>query len=517
MAESDSDDANRGWLARVARRSEPLVAHPLLLALLLLGIALAARAAQFGNPVVHVDDQFYLLAGERLLGGALPFIDIWDRKPVGLFLLYAGLARIGGDGVLGYQLAATLAAVATAWGIARIARPIAGPHPAAAAAVVYLMFLGVFGGEAGQAPVFYNLLTVLAAWAMVGAVAAPGFGRRHFALGLAATALMGLAIQVKYSVAFEGAFFGLALLWKARREGATGRRLAAMGTLWLAAGLAPTLAAWGYYAARGAGEAFVYANFVSIFARGGEPLWAGLKRLVWIAALLSPLVVAALLARHRPWDSERACRARYFVGAWAVAAAAGVLVFGSYFDHYALPLLPPLCIAAAPLFGDARAGIAVVATGVRWRLPAALALILYGAGLTAVLVNDNRRARGWGPQVAAIAGFVAPRLQGCLFVHEGDVALYRMTRSCLPTRWPFPGHLGLAREDGAIGVDTLAEVKRIMAERPFLVVSTTTPDRYANRRTWDFVRAELARAYTPVFVRQAGSRALLVYQRRPGM
>ena len=58
-------------------------------AAILLAVALAIRAWQFGNPVVHVDEEFYYFTGTALWHGLLPFVDVWDRKPVGLFLLYA--------------------------------------------------------------------------------------------------------------------------------------------------------------------------------------------------------------------------------------------------------------------------------------------------------------------------------------------------------------------------------------------------------------------------------------------
>ena len=64
----------------------------------------------FGNPVIgsdEGDEQFYLLVGDRMLHGLLPYVDVWDRKPVGLFLVYAAIRLLGGEGIWQYQLAAT--------------------------------------------------------------------------------------------------------------------------------------------------------------------------------------------------------------------------------------------------------------------------------------------------------------------------------------------------------------------------------------------------------------------------
>jgi hypothetical protein len=80
--------------------------------------AAALRAWDLGHPVVHVDEQWYMLVADRLLTGATPYLDIWDRKPLGLFLLFAGVRWLGGadvhGGVLAHWLAAGVSAAAPA-------------------------------------------------------------------------------------------------------------------------------------------------------------------------------------------------------------------------------------------------------------------------------------------------------------------------------------------------------------------------------------------------------------------
>ena len=42
-------------------------------------VAIATRWVTYGNPVVIEDDQFYLLVGEAMRHGQLPYVVIWDR------------------------------------------------------------------------------------------------------------------------------------------------------------------------------------------------------------------------------------------------------------------------------------------------------------------------------------------------------------------------------------------------------------------------------------------------------
>jgi 4-amino-4-deoxy-L-arabinose transferase-like glycosyltransferase len=506
--------APRPWTARVAEATRVWATNPALLAALLLVVAIAARAAQFGNPVVQVDDEFYLLTGDRMLHGALPYVDIWDRKPVGLFLIYAAIRFLGGAGVLQYQLVAVLFAAATGFVVARIARNLAGPHGAAAAGVVYILYLGMFGGEGGQSPVFYNLFVALAAWAMTDIARRPGFGMRAFALGMAAMLLAGVAMQVKYSAVFEGVFFGLALLWFGWQRGVGRGLLAAMGAAWIAAALLPTAAAWGYYAAIGHGDAFVQANFLSILDRSSDGFGITLKRFGWIALCLAPLGIAAWLGKGlaRPVGED----VRRLLQGWAIAAILGVLLFGTFFDHYALPLIAPLCVLAAAWFGDGEAGLVLASANTRIRIPAGVAMMALITGLSLLLINDNRRDRGWGPQVEKMADYIRPQLKDCLYVFDGEPSLYQLTGSCLPTRWPFPSHLGLSRESRALGIEPLAEIRRIMANKPQFVVASTRPDPDLNPKALDYMTTLLARDYVPALEVPVGSRSRIVYRRKPG-
>ena len=61
----------------------------------LLAFAFLVRAQTFGNPVLGFDEQFYLLVGDRMLHGAIPYVDIFDRKPIGLFLIYDAIRELG--------------------------------------------------------------------------------------------------------------------------------------------------------------------------------------------------------------------------------------------------------------------------------------------------------------------------------------------------------------------------------------------------------------------------------------
>jgi len=196
-----------------------------------------------------------------------------------------------------------------------------------------------------------------------------------------------------------------------------------------------------------------------------------------------------------------------FTLVWLASAVGGYLAFGTYFDHYALPLFAPLALACAPLFAY---------RPYRFGAIAAALMLLSGGVANAVIIRKTQLKRGHQAEMAALVDAIRPRLKGCLYVWNGDPMLYHLTGSCLPTRYPFAGHLNLLRENGAIGVDQAAEVRRILAGRPSVIVDHQPAARDFNFEVVDIVQAELGRAYRPVKVVPLRRTRLVVYERIPG-
>ena len=455
-------------------------------------LTLIARAQTLGNPFLGFDEQFYLLVGDRMLRGALPYVDIFDRKPIGLFLVFSGIRRLGGQGILEYQLVAAAFAAATAIGIYALARRLAPWPGALAAAAAYPLWLNLTECEGGQSPVFYALPMIAAAVLTVRALD----GNRLVAHGTAAMLLTGIAIQIKYTALFEGLWFGLALLWAAHRTRTRPLRIAALGVWWIGCALLPTVIALAYYAQLGHLDTFIFSNFRSLAGRLPDPLP---RRIAGLAAIVG--VLAPLLAFARP-DRANASVIHLFVTGWLVAALLSILGFGAYLSvSYAAPALIPAAIVAAPaLDRHRRATIAVL-------------LVALIAGQ--MLVSANIASKGTRAQALALAAAAQPKPGQSLYVYNGPPALYLLTGSPLPTRWPFPGHLNTADEAtaAAIGTDPVAEVRRILAGKPEAIVDTIPAYALGNAQTHAIVTAALARDYRLV-LRQplARGRTRLVYR-----
>jgi hypothetical protein len=459
---------------------------------------LLVRAQTFSNPVLGFDEQFYLLVGDRMLHGAIPYVDIFDRKPIGLFLIYAAIRELGGDGFIQYKLVACGFVALTALLIYRAARPISSAFAAAVAACLYILWLDLTGGEGGQAQVFYNLPMLMAAMLTWRAVRT---GERTVAVGCVAMLLVGIAIQIKYTAIFEGLFFGIALLWARNRSRPGLVALAGPALRWIGCALLPTGLAALVYWRIGALQPFLFANFQSMFARTPDPFPAEMAGLFKIFAILLPLLLFCVLSlRGHGGDMIKA----KFPILWLGAAIAGVLLFGNFLaPQYGMPVLVPACIAAAPFF--ASYPHARIAAGITL----AAALVVGQVGLA-----RSEFQKGGRKQAHAVARAAQPQ-HGCIYVYDGYPALYMLTHSCLPTHWAFPGHLNTQDEDSAnaIGVDPAGEVRRILATRPEVIVDDAPAYEFGNPETRALVESALARDYhLETEVKTGEARYRLVYR-----
>lgn len=481
---------------------------PLVLAgLTLLVAAFFLRSAQFGNPINGLDEQYYLLVGDRMWQGLLPYVDLWDRKPFGLFLIFAGIRLLPGDGVIAAQVVATLFAAATALVATLIARRRTGWLPATMAGILYLGAINELWGETTQTPVFYNLFVALAALLVLRSAEAPlsPHGRQ---LGTAAMLLAGLAIQVKTIALFEGAFLGCWLLATAWRAGARPPALVAITLRLALAGAAPTLAVIALYLALGHFDSWWQANILSVIAKGAPVDPGAHRRLIESIVLAAPLLALALLGlwaatqRFTRWPGEI-----LFLIGWGCVTAAQFFAIGGFWPHYALPLALACAVLAAGGFALPRLGPALFAGALAWPL------------WHAVMINPAI-ARSDRAAAARVLAAIPPQVRDqCMFIYEGPVAYYLLAKGCTVTPWSFSAHLRSAVEAPTLGVDPVAALRQALDRRPAAIL-TIQGSQWAERFAANdqLIARALARDYVRAAAlpnRDYGPReTILVWRRR---
>ena len=458
----------------------------------------ATRAIWLGDPAADYDEQLYSLIGLRWLDGALPYADLWDRKPAGLFALFAMAHAIGGPSPVAYQVLAMAFTLAGSLSIYALAKPLADRWGALLAGIAYPLMLPLYGSHAGQSEVFFLPLLLGALYLLTNDRERLSFKRAAWAMLLG-----GLALQVKYTALPACMTLGGLALMRFHRQGVQPDDLAKRALLFAAIGIAPTVLAYAAFAALGAGEAFWWANFGSFFLREGAGRWRG-----ELPIALLPVVVPVLLGL---WAALRLAPPRdgALYASYAVFAAGlvgTVFLPGTLYLYYLAALVPASLLLALPLFASPRP------------LARGMVLLMFGfyalfyVGLDQTGKSAQRRA-SVGHLTQAIAPLV-DRNGECLWIFDGPSVLYTRTNSCIPTRFVYPDHLNNALETNALGVDQTKEVARILSTRPPVIVTASDPLTRQNAVARKLVANALKRDYEPLANAELGKRTVRAWRRR---
>ncbi len=453
-----------GWLERspdTPAMFERRLREPWKQFALLLLAGLILRIATFGDPNLHVDEAFYFVVGQEMHHGALPYVDIWDRKPVGLFLIYYLIAGISAN-VVAYQVAAWLFASATAWIIARIAARWAGVQGSVLAGVTYLLMLGPFEGFGGQTPIFYNLLIAGAALLLLRAqpqlaVGVPT-GRTFMAM-----ALCGLALTIKQTTLFESLCFGLFVSWNLWRSPAPMLRIVLLLAVCAVLGALPTLLSALAYYQLGHWAEFWQAMVTSNLAKVQPTILLIALNCLRIVLRLYPYFAMIWLGIRFADPAVLDRRDKVFMTLWLVGAVLGVTAVPNFYSHYALPLLVPLAAVSALALDRRDIGLFAAA------MVATFSMVLIQpfdrAGRLRSIESMDRMAQSIRLHDSG----------GGLLVYDGPPYLYALADKRPLTPLAFPHHLNDGIEKDVSQFNTLAETKRILKAKPGVLAISVFP------------------------------------------
>ena len=448
------------WLAR----------HRWSIALALLpAIVVVIRWASFLPSVIDWDESLYVLQAREWLRGNWPFSGVWDMHPLGAPAVIAVFFLIFGESLETVRFLGSFCVIATGYALIALARVTGAPRSLGyAAAILYAAHSLQMGGLASNTEILFAPLVV----SCLALALAPGpLWPRLISMGL----LMGCALLIKQVTTPEGCLAYAIFAWPLLRTRRWGL-LAATAASFAVLCLTPTALVAGIYALRGEFGIWFESTVLAPleYASGRIPL----EQMAWritLAALalrwLLALVVPAIMLAPRDPVLRRLM---FFALLWLLVASLAVAGPGFFFPHYFLIVMPPLSLlgaigayAFAQYVSGARARLGLAA------LVAFLAVDLMAADVTPRLSRGF--AMGSPDTPRRMAALMNDELQpgDTIFVPNYQPVVYFLTQARLPTRFPFPVHLtgGFAR---LAGVDTDAEVARILASRPRFIVLDRT-------------------------------------------
>jgi len=449
---------------------------------LLLALSLFLRLPFFFPAVLGTnwDESTFILVGQSLVDGHLPYVQLWDIKPPLLYAWFALAIKTFGHDVIGIRLWGTFCVAATAWLVYLIARRWWRRSAAIFAAV--LCVVGISLHASGQATLSEHvMLPAFLGMAYLWLGERPSAGRLFWIGALVATATL-----VRLNVAFVAAAVGLTLLpdvFRAPAEG--GRRLAAYVTgglsvvtlvclpflmtgqlaiLWKSAVVAALERSTTEHSAL---ESLVQQSLGVFDVSPGE---AGVTSGSWLNAVIWLSACAGLaVGWWRRAAHEREWRGIRRIAVLALATSASIVSSGGAFAHYMIQLIPLAAILAAILVAAGRP-----LAWMMWSVTAALALASFQsvAGEYRTMVSHARAGQDLRYGAAyEIATYLRRenRDRRPVFLLT-DHIVYWLTDVHPPTRIVHPSALSKAFITRALGVTPTQELHRILDSGPEYVV-----------------------------------------------
>ncbi|MCB5944961.1 glycosyltransferase family 39 protein [Acidocella sp. KAb 2-4] len=494
----------------------PLWAYDFTVMALFLLTAFITRLPTFLRSVMDWDESLYFLMAQQWFAGHLPYTTLWDNKPIGIYTIFLAFQWIFGRNVLSIRIATVIFVAVTAFIVFKLVQVIGarerhGVNKAAlAAGVAYLICSVSNDGLAANTELFMIAFTCSAAWC---ALSIKFCAQRPALKGFCTGLLLGIAFMTKYVMVFEvpAVVFGLLFVSLVVPKKAI-RRTCLAG---FAGGAIPLLLTALSYLHAGEFHNWANASILANFRREGvafQPLTTALlvRLAKWLPLYTAALVVFVSTLRRPQPDFPM------FLTLWLLGGALGVISAKSFYSHYFLQLLPPLCVSLGwVLLRDFSALCNWPTIAGILFIPIASALITLGIALAPVMtIQDGARFHQDTPALIAADLINTPQETGLkLYVFDYEPIIYALADTKLPTRYAYPAFVTTCILSHIAKVQPQSELRHILSKLPQFIVMGRKP--VTDLPVDPAVYADMRNALTARYVTWKHYGDATVYQLRP--
>lgn len=311
---------------------------------LVIGCALLLPAFSFGR-----DQGIYATVGSGVLSGQVPYRDVWDFKPPGIFLIFALAEALFGHSMAAPRILEALGLVAMAWAMAQLSERWYGSKTPGwiGAAIAAIVHVELDFWHSGQPESFAGILTVLALWLATGDSTPRS---RPWLWGLAG-ALLGFSSLLKPPLGGVGIILFAYLVRQQRTKGRV--LVVGLAALGLGAGL-PLVACIAWFWLRGGWDALLWTmkdftpGYTALGWQGDHRAlemfyFAAVEALTRFSALIAIGVVAALML---PITTSREQSGSFLLLGCAVVQITGIALQAKFFQYHYGATTPLLSLLA---------------------------------------------------------------------------------------------------------------------------------------------------------------------------
>ncbi|OAB57962.1 hypothetical protein AY600_07865 [Phormidium willei BDU 130791] len=185
---------------------QPMTVQDWGLVTVLIIIAFLIRFPFFFPAVIDWDESTFILMGQSILDGHLPYTKLWDIKPPLAFFAYASFILVFGKTIAAVRLAGWLCTSLIAIMVYRIGKTFASRTSCFFGAILSLFGISFVAGGSATLTEHIALVPLMAAFSIL--AIRPNYNHRHiFLVGL----LMNIASLVRLNLAYPTLFLGIYL------------------------------------------------------------------------------------------------------------------------------------------------------------------------------------------------------------------------------------------------------------------------------------------------------------------
>jgi 4-amino-4-deoxy-L-arabinose transferase-like glycosyltransferase len=351
---------------------------------LLFLLALALRLPFFFPAVLDWDESTYVLMGQSILDGHLPYIEQWDDKPPFAFVFYAIVIAIFGKDLVGIRLAGTLCVVLTAYFVYPIGRHLWNRRTGIIAAMLCVMAITLL--PSGQSTITEHVALVPLVGSLSLLVSRPASSRTMFLVGI----LMATSSLVRLNLAYVALLVGFYALLGPPAHPA--RNAARRGLAYAGGGLLVVATTWVPYLLTGQPEVW-WNSVILVPFKFANSQFSVLENLIgqtehalgvyrypggivirqpWVGLLLWLEGAAGLAVALRQWRTagDKVRRGSALVILFLIGTGFSILKSGTAFEHYMIQLVPFSALLAAVFYEK------VLSSHLRWPFLSLVVILL---------------------------------------------------------------------------------------------------------------------------------------------
>lgn len=446
--------------------------------LLVTAIALSviARSFTFQRYVIGSDESTYLLMGQRLLNGMIPYSEIWDTKPIGITYISGALQYLFGESILMIRLVNAVLHGICAFFVYKIVSRFNIKFPPLLTILIVLLFFSLKTYSLpANTEIFFITFTMLSFSILQTAKSL----KSHLLAGL----MLGIAFQIKYFVLFDYFAFVLFIFINGQittiKE--TLKRITAFSSTFLMPFILTTIAfylsdAWSdYYQATfivpmnysAQFEFLAFKKFLLKFFNGH-----GIQLLLSIFALITV-----------KFTTEQK-KVNLFLVAWIVFALSATIMPKTFFGHYQMQVtLPVLILLIAMLTALLRNKSMQIIKKIYTTL-----LIISTLLISGVVYNFHRQYIQKPDKLSDVYVYLKSTLASSDTMYVGTSGyqvLYYLLKKEVPTKYVHPSLLLNTERATRLGINYKNEFTKIYNKNiTFIVIagSTVIPHMTMNQR-----------------------------------